>query len=192
MKSQNVGTERQPHCLRGRVKDSFRLYSKCQRQPQSKISYMLDIFRIGNLSFCCAASWRSKLKSHCAPSLEIELLWTCAFLKWIQKFKAHFRCLMQTIMVSLTLQSLWRWEYQNNFFVKVEIPKTKICKGPGDVHNEECGEREKTSIPFRHLRHRRRWTYLQQRAVQGGRMSTALPSRIVNIFVELTKSTLSH
>ena len=63
------------------------------------------------------------------------------------------------------------------FLVKVEIPKTKICKGPGDVHNEECGEREKASIPFRHLRHRRRWTYLQQRAVQGGRMSTALPSQ---------------
>ena len=77
MKSQNVGTERQPHCLRGRVKDSFRLYSKCQRQPQSKISYMLDIFRIGNLSFCCAASWRSKLKSHCAPSLEIRKLNFC-------------------------------------------------------------------------------------------------------------------
>ena len=90
----------------------------------------------------------------------------------------NFRCLMQTIMVSLTLQSLWRWEYQNNvFFVKVEIPKTKICEGPGDVHNEECGEREKASIPFRHLRHRRRWTHLQQWAVQGEKMSTALPSQ---------------
>ena len=129
MKSQNVETERQPHCLRGRVKDSFRLYSKCQRQPQSKISYMLDIFRIGNLSFCCAASWRSKLKSHSAPSLEIELLWTCAFLKWIQKFKAHFRCLMQTIMVSLTLQSLWRWEYQNIFLWKWKYQRLRYAKG---------------------------------------------------------------
>ena len=63
------------------------------------------------------------------------------------------------------------------FFFKVGIPKTKICKGAGDVHNEECGEREKASIPFRHLRHRRRWAYLQQRAVQGGRLSTALPSQ---------------
>lgn len=76
-------------------------------------------------------------------------------------------------------------------FVKVGISKyifcesgntkTKICKGLGDVHNEECGEREKTSIPFRHLRHRRRWTHLQQRAVQGGRMSTALPSQYLYI-----------
>ena len=90
---------------------------------------MLDIFRIGNLSFCCAASRRSKLKSLCAQSLEIEFLWTCAILKWIQKLKTHFRCLMQTIMVSLTLQSLWRWEYQNIFFVKVEIPKLRYAKG---------------------------------------------------------------
>ena len=174
MKSQNVGTERQLEVWCQIF--IFRLYQQRQRQSQSKISYMLDIFRIGNLSFCCAASWRSKLKSLCAPSLEIELLWTCAFLKWIQKLKTHIRCLMQTIMVSLTLQSLWRWEYQNIFFVKVDMPKTKICKGLGDVHNEECGEREKASIPFRHLRHRRRWTHLQQWAVQGGRMSKALPS----------------
>ena len=58
------------------------------------------------------------------------------------------------------------------FFLLFLLPMNEMCncEGSGDVHNEECWEREEVEIPLWHLRHRRRWFHLQQWALQGEMM----------------------